>query len=194
MSGDEADPLRRRILLAASTGLGGAGLVFASIPFVRSMLPSQRERVAGAAVEVAVPDAPGVLTTVAWRGRPAWVLHRTDEMLAHLGGHDGRLRDPRSTHPQQPDYARNATRSINPRYFVAIGICTHLGCVPVYRGEASAADLGADWPGGFFCPCHRSRFDLAGRVFKGMPAPLNLEIPPHTYLGTTRLLIGQDET
>lgn len=192
MSRYEPDPLRRRILLTASWGLGGVGLGFVSIPFIRSMLPSQRERVAGAPVEVALPEVPGDLTTVAWRGRPVWVLHRTDEMLARLGGHDDRLRDPRSTQPQQPDYARNAVRSIDPRYFVAIGICTHLGCVPLLRGEAGAADLGSDWPGGFFCPCHRSRFDLAGRVFKRVPAPLNLEIPPHTYLSATRLLIGQD--
>ena len=130
--------------------------------------------------------------TVEWRGKPVWILHRTREMLNLLSKHDVELRDPQSEQPQQPEYARNATRSINPRYFIATGICTHLGCIPTYRNEAGAADLGAAWPGGFFCPCHGSRFDLAGRVFKGVPAPTNLVIPPHRYVTDTRVVIGDD--
>jgi ubiquinol-cytochrome c reductase iron-sulfur subunit len=157
------------------------------------MAPSEAARAAGAPVEVDTGRAePGALVTVEWRGRPVWIMRRTDAMLASLDKHNDQLVDPKSTQPQQPPYVANPTRSINPTLFVVTGICTHLGCVPSYRPEPGAADLGADWPGGFYCPCHGSKFDLAGRVFKNVPAPTNLEIPPHTYLTDTRLLIGED--
>lgn len=166
-------------------------MVAASIPFMKSMLPSEAAKAAGAPVEVDISKVePGMLLTVKWRGKPVWIVHRTDAMLDLLDKHDDQLRDPQSLQPQQPDYARNATRSIKQQYLVAIGICTHLGCIPTFRPEVAPADLGPDWPGGFYCPCHGSKFDLAGRVAKGVPAPLNLVIPPHEYLSDTRLLIG----
>lgn len=193
MDNHETDASRRKFLTVATAGVGGAGLVAVSIPFVASMAPSEKTKAAGAAVEVDVSQvAPGMLLTVEWRGKPVWIVHRTDAMLDLLGEHDDQLVDPQSTKPQQPDYAANATRSIKPRYLIVTGICTHLGCVPSYRPDAASADLGLDWPGGFYCPCHGSRFDLAGRVAKNVPAPLNLEIPPHEYLSDTRLLIGKD--
>lgn len=191
MDSYEPDLRRRRFLIVATVGIGGAGLVAASIPFLESMSPSEAAKAAGTPVEVDISKVePGMLLTVAWRGKPVWVVHRTGAMLDLLGKHDDRLADPQSRQPQQPGYARNATRSINPQYLVAIGICTHLGCIPTFRPEVAPADLGPDWPGGFYCPCHGSKFDLAGRVLKNVPAPLNLVIPPHEYLSETRLLIG----
>jgi ubiquinol-cytochrome c reductase iron-sulfur subunit len=176
---------RRRILLAATAGLGGAGVVATLVPFVKSMGPSEAARAAGAPVQVDISRLEaGRIMTVEFRGKPVWIVHRTDEMLNELAKAEPFLVDPNSTQPQQPPYARNRTRSIKPQYFVAIGICTHLGCIPGYRMP--------DWPDGFYCPCHGSRFDLAGRVFKNVPAPLNLEIPQHTYLTDTRLLVGDD--
>lgn len=193
MSNSEIIPSRRRFLVFANAALGASGLVAASVPFVRSMMPSQRAVAAGAPVEVDIGRIePGMLVTVEWRRKPIWVVYRTGEMLNRLRKHADKLLDPQSEQPQQPEYARNATRSIKPEYFIAIGICTHLGCIPTYRKEIGAADLGPDWPGGFFYPCHGSRFDLAGRVFKNVPAPLNLEIPQHAFLSETRLLIGED--
>jgi ubiquinol-cytochrome c reductase iron-sulfur subunit len=184
---------RRQFLMRTTATVGGAGLVASAIPFVESMAPSERARAAGAPVEFDLATvAPGALETVEWRGRPVWIVYRTAPMLALLGGHDDRLVDPASQAQQQPPYARNATRSILPRYLVLVGVCTHLGCTPAYRPQAGAAGLGADWPGGFYCPCHGSRFDLAGRVFKNVPAPRNLEVPPHRYLSQSRLLIGLD--
>ena len=187
------DLRQRRLLLQTTATLGGIGVVGTMLPFVQSMAPSAAARSRGAPVEVN-PDAirPGSLVTVAWRGKPVWILHRTRDMLARLGQHDSLLADPLSGQDQQPPYARNAARSVRPDFFVAIGICTHLGCVPTYRPEVGAADLGDRWPGGFFCPCHGSKFDLAGRVFRNVPAPLNLEIPPYEYQGETKLMIGQD--
>jgi ubiquinol-cytochrome c reductase iron-sulfur subunit len=136
---------------------------------------------------------PGMLLTVEWRGKPVWVVHRTPEMLEMLGKHDASLTDAKSDNTsQQPEYCKNDTRSIKPQYLVAVGICTHLGCSPTFRKEVGPADLGADWPGGFFCPCHGSRFDLAARVFNGSPAPTNLVIPPHKFLTDSQLLIGED--
>lgn len=193
MTAPSADWRRRRLLLSATTTVGGIATVAAAVPFVASMLPSERAKAAGAPVEADIGNIErGTLATVEWRGKPVWVLHRTDNMIATLGTQDDQLRDPRSEQPQQPDYAKNATRSIRPEYFVAIAICTHLGCVPIYAAQAGVAGLGADWPGGFYCPCHGSKFDLAGRVFKNVPAPLNLVIPPHKYLSDSRLLIGAD--
>jgi ubiquinol-cytochrome c reductase iron-sulfur subunit len=182
---------RRQMLVASTTAVGGIGIIASAIPFIESMSLSEAAKAAGGPVEVDLPGvAPGQLVTVAWRGRPVWVLHRTDAMLAALGAHERLLADPLSTESQQAAYARNAFRSIKPDYFVATALCTHLGCVPLFRPEAGAAGLGPDWTGGFFCPCHGSRFDLAGRVFKNVPAPRNLEIPPHRYLSPTRLQIG----
>lgn len=187
------DTQRRRFLTAAAAGVGSISLVGTTIPFVASMSPSEATKAAGAPLEVDLNQLePGKLLTAEWRGKPVWVLHRTGTMLDSLVKQDSRLADPRSREPQQPSYARTTTRSIKPQYLVAIGICTHLGCIPIYRPETAAADLGLDWPGGFYCPCHGSKFDLAGRVFKNVPAPRNLEVPPHEYLSETRLLIGQD--
>jgi ubiquinol-cytochrome c reductase iron-sulfur subunit len=181
---------RRQFLGVATSALGTLGLVSFAIPFIRSMTPSERARAAGGPVEVALATvAPGTLTTVEWRGRPVWVLHRTPAMLATLGSHDAQLADPGSQEDQQPFYARNATRATRPEFFVATAVCTHLGCIPTFRPEPAPADLGPNWPGGFFCPCHGSRFDLAGRVFRNVPAPRNLEVPPYSFEGD-RLIIG----
>ena len=192
MNENVSDRSKRRFLVAAVGTVGGAAAVGAAIPFVLSMMPSERAKAAAAPVEVDVSKVePGMLLLVEWRGKPVWVVSRTKEMLALLGKHDDRLVDPQSMDDQQPEYCRNATRSIKPEILVAVGVCTHLGCSPTFRQDAGAADLGADWPGGFFCPCHGSRFDLAGRVFKGVPAPINLLIPPHKYLDANRILIGE---
>jgi ubiquinol-cytochrome c reductase iron-sulfur subunit len=190
MSTDIADHHRRELLIATGT-LGGIGVVAATIPFVESMAPSEAAKAAGAPVEADISTLePGKLMSVEWRGKPVWILHRSEEMLATLNKHDALLADPQSEKSQQPKNATNPTRSIKPAFFVATGICTHLGCVPIFRPERGAADLGPQWPGGFYCPCHGSRFDLAGRVFKNVPAPLNLEVPAYTYLSDTKLQVG----
>jgi ubiquinol-cytochrome c reductase iron-sulfur subunit len=194
MSNEGVDTRRRR-LLAITTGLGVVGGVFAATPFVQSMLPSARARAAGAPVEVDLSRIePGQLLTVEWRGKPVWVLRRTPEMLASLEQVTPLLADPDSTvETQQPEYARNEYRSIRPEILVLVGICTHLGCSPDKRLEPGAeSGLGAEWPGGFFCPCHGSKFDLAGRVYRNVPAPTNMVVPPHVYLSDTRLLVGED--
>lgn len=193
MNEQESNVPRRRFLVIATSVVGSIAAVGIAAPFLMSFWPSERAKAAGAPVEVEIGKLePGMLITVDWRGKPVWVLHRTQAMLDLLGKHDNALRDPQSEAAQQPSYARNLVRSIKPPFFVAIGICTHLGCVPTYRPDVAAADLATDWPGGFFCPCHGSKFDLAGRVFKGVPAPLNLVIPPHRYLSETRLVVGDD--
>lgn len=194
MTDSVADPDRRSALLTATSVVGGVGVAAAVYPFLSSMQPSEAARAAGAPVEVDISTlGPGKLTTAEWRGKPIWILHRTDEMVAELSKHNNLLADPNSTAPQQPPYAANPARAIRPPYLVLIGICTHLGCVPVFRPERGASDLGSDWPGGFYCPCHGSKFDLAGRVFKNVPAPRNLEVPAYTYLSDTKLLIGEDK-
>jgi ubiquinol-cytochrome c reductase iron-sulfur subunit len=193
MSQQEVDRERRKFLVAATAAVGTAGAAAVAWPFIASMLPSARAKAAGAPVEVDISKVePGAILSVEWRGKPVWIVNRTNEMLDMLGKHDSQLADPASDAPQQPDYCKNATRSIKPELLVAVGICTHLGCSPTYRKEIGAADLGADWPGGFFCPCHGSRFDLAARVFKGSPAPLNLVIPPYKYVSESVLLVGAD--
>jgi ubiquinol-cytochrome c reductase iron-sulfur subunit len=187
------DPQRRTWVLVTSA-VGGVAAVATAIPFVSSFAPSELAKAAGGPVEVDLTEIlPGALKTVEWRGMPVWVLRRTPEMIAALQGHDGQLVDPQSERKQQPAYAKNAARGIKPEIFVAIGICTHLGCVPntVAAGTINPA-LPADWPGGFFCPCHGSTYDSAGRVFKNKPAPANLEIPPYRYASDTRLVIGDD--
>ncbi len=185
------DPEKRRWLLATGVA-GGAAAMATAVPFVSSFAPSERARAAGGPVEVDLSDIPqGGSKTVEWRGKPVWIVRRTPEMLAALKGHDAQLVDPQSQKDQQPPAARNEARAIRPEVFVAIGICTHLGCSPT-PAPAGAANpsLPADWPGGFFCPCHGSTFDGAGRVFKNKPAPTNLEVPPYRYASETRILIG----
>jgi ubiquinol-cytochrome c reductase iron-sulfur subunit len=164
------------------------------IPFASSLRPSERARALGAPVEVDISGMePGALQRVQWRGRPVWVVYRTEAALERLPEMEPRLRDPGSLAEQQPDYARNQFRSIRPDILVLIGVCTHLGCSPTYRPEVAPADLGPEWSGGFFCACHGSRFDLAGRVYQGVPAPVNLAVPPHRYVSDTLILIGEDE-
>lgn len=194
MSNTVDNDKRRFLTTAASVVVGGAGTVAAAVPFVSSMLPSARAQAAGAPVEVDISKLElGQQLTVEWRGKPVWVIKRTPEALASLSSQNDVLLDPESTaSSQQPDYATNENRSIKKDIMVLIGICTHLGCSPTYRPELAPQDLGPDWKGGFFCPCHGSRFDLAGRVFKGVPAPINLEVPPHHFLGDNRILIGED--
>ncbi len=190
------DKGRRRFLVAATTVVGGAGTVAALWPFLASMWPSEKARVAGAPVTVDISRIePGQQITVEWRGRPVWVLRRTPEMLAAMEtpAHRARLRDPDSElATQQPPYARNAARSIHPEHLVVIGICTHLGCVPTFRPDLAPEDLGPEWDGGYFCPCHGSRYDLAGRVYKRMPAPSNLVVPPYRYVADSIVEIGVD--
>lgn len=184
----------RRILLAGTTALCGVAAVATAFPFVASFAPSERAKAAGGPVEVDLSGLlPGATQTVEWRGKPVWVVRRTPAMLAALQGHDAELADPDSSRDQQPVYAKNPTRSIKPEIFVAVGICTHLGCSPS-AAPAGAANpsLPADWPGGFFCPCHGSTFDGAGRVFKNKPAPSNLEVPPYRYASGVRIVIGDD--
>jgi len=195
MSETSVDSSKRRFLVAMSSAVGGVAAIGAAAPLVMSMLPSARALAAGAPVEVDLSKVePGMLLTVEWRGKPVWIVNRSTEMLDLLGKHDDKLTDPGSENTsQQPEYCKNPTRSIKPEFLVAVGICTHLGCSPTYRKEVGPADLGADWPGGFFCPCHGSRFDLAARVFSGSPAPTNLVIPPHKYLSDTKLLVGEDQ-
>lgn len=187
------DPDKRRWLIATGVA-GGAAALATAVPFVATFAPSERARAAGGPVEVDLSDIPpGGSKTVEWRGKPVWVVRRTPAMLAALQGHDAQLADPQSAKDQQPAEARNAARSLRPEVFVAIGICTHLGCSPS-TAPAGAANpsLPDDWPGGFFCPCHGSTFDGAGRVFRNKPAPTNLEVPPHRYVGEARLVIGED--
>jgi ubiquinol-cytochrome c reductase iron-sulfur subunit len=190
---DNVNLSKRRLLIAATTAAGGVAAAGAGAPFVLSLMPSERAKAAGAPVEVDLSKLePGAMMSVEWQGKPVWIVRRTPEMLELLAKHDDLLADPGSTVPQQPDYSNNTARSIKPEYFVVLGICTHLGCSPTFRPETAPADLGADWAGGWFCPCHGSRFDLAGRVYKDVPAPTNLIIPPHKYLSDGRLLIGDD--
>jgi ubiquinol-cytochrome c reductase iron-sulfur subunit len=189
------DAERRQMLLLTAVTAGVAAAATA-VPFVSSFAPSERAKAAGAAVEADISDiAPGAVKTVEWRGKPVWIMRRTPEMLASLSAQDDQLVDPASiVKSQQPAYAQNVNRSIKPEYFVAVGICTHLGCSPnsVPAGSPNPS-VGVDWKGGFFCPCHGSTFDLAGRVFKNKPAPTNLEVPPYKYLSEGRLLIGEDK-
>jgi ubiquinol-cytochrome c reductase iron-sulfur subunit len=187
------DLRRRRFLTGAATVVGGAGVAAAMVPFLSYWQPSAKTRAAGAPVEVDIGKlAEGQMMTVEWRGMPIYILRRTAGSVAELAALDGGLRDPGSEVDQQPKYAQNAYRSRTPEVFVAVGICTHLGCAPTFRPDVAPADLGADWKGGFFCPCHGSRFDLAGRVFKNVPAPTNLLVPPYAFMTETRLMIGSD--
>jgi ubiquinol-cytochrome c reductase iron-sulfur subunit len=187
------DPSRRFWVLTSACA-GGVGLAATAVPFVSTFTPSERAKAAGGPVAVEIGDIPpGGTKIVEWRGKPVWVVRRTPEMIAALAGHDAELVDPQSLRDQQPADARNPMRAVRPEVFVAIGICTHLGCSPSNAPQgAPNPSLPADWPGGFFCPCHGSTFDGAGRVYKNKPAPTNLEIPPHRYASDTRILIGED--
>ena len=184
----------RRNLIVATAALGGAAGAAVAVPFAWSWWPSERAKAAGAPVEADISGlAPGELQVVEWRGKPVWIVRRTKEMLDAVRKSDDKVTDPKSEVAVQPDYAKNENRSIKPEYLVLVGICSHLGCSPQSKGADAKAEMGADWVGGFLCPCHGSKFDLAGRVYKGAPAPINLEVPPHTYLSEGRLLIGDDK-
>jgi ubiquinol-cytochrome c reductase iron-sulfur subunit len=187
------DKGKRRFLIGATGVVGGVGAVAAAVPFVMSFFPSERAKAAGAPVEIDISKLePGQKIDVEWRGKVCWIVQRTPDMLATLPKLTERLADATSRQDQQPAYARNEHRSIKPGVWIAVGICTHLGCSPTFRKDIAPADLGPDWLGGFFCPCHQSKFDLAGRVYRSMPAPTNLVVPPHKYLSDSKVLIGDD--
>jgi len=191
MSEQVVDKRRRLMLTAAATVVTGYGAAYVAVPFLSSMNPSDRAKAAGAPVEADISKLEeGQLIRVEWRGKPVWVLKRTKETLAQLEAMTEILRDPDSNESEQPESCKNTARSIKPEVFLAVGICTHLGCSPTFRPDVAPEDLGPDWKGGFFCPCHGSRFDYSGRVYSGVPAPLNLVVPPHEYLTDTRILIG----
>lgn len=194
MANQQVNQGKRRFLIAATTAVSGAAAVAVAVPFVISMMPSERAKAAGAPVEQDISKIePGSMITVEWRGKPVWIVSLTPEMASLLAKHNDKLSDPMlDVVTQQPDYCKNTTRSIRPNLVVMVGICTHLGCSPSPKLQ-TGSDMGADWPGGFYCPCHGSKFDLTGRVFKGSPAPINLEVPRYKYLSDTLLLIGQDD-
>ncbi|MGH8550771.1 MAG: ubiquinol-cytochrome c reductase iron-sulfur subunit [Methylococcales bacterium] len=195
MNDDAVDEGRRRVLTVATSVVGAIGAGFVAVPFLSAMEPSARTRAAAVPVEIDISKLEvGQLIRVGWRGRPVWVVRRSRESLDSLGALKDFLRDPDSEDSIQPNAAKNPSRSIKPEVFVAIGICTHLGCSPTFRPELAPSDLGSDWKGGFFCPCHGSRFDLAGRVYKSVPAPTNLEIPPYRYLSDTRIIVGEESS
>ena len=184
----------RRNLIVATSVAGGAAAAGAAVPFVASMWPSERAKAAGAPVEFDISRlVPGELAVVEWRGKPVWIMKRTKEMLDAIKQADARVSDPNSQVDQQPGYAKNEFRSIKPDLMVLVGVCTHLGCSPKEKSAEEKAEMGGDWPGGFYCPCHGSKFDLAGRVFKGSPAPINLEVPPYVYVSESTLVIGEDK-
>jgi ubiquinol-cytochrome c reductase iron-sulfur subunit len=191
---NQVDLSRRKFLTSATIATGVVGAVFVAVPFVESWTPSERARALGAPTELDVTKIePGQMTIVTWRRQPIYVVRRTKEMVEHLKGHDGDLKDPDSKYSDQPDYAKNILRARKDEYLVLIGTCTHLGCLPKQRFEAASPEMGPSWPGGFFCPCHGSRFDLSGRVFNGSPASVNLRVPPYEYPNDKTLLIGADE-
>ncbi len=193
MSDDKQVDKIRRNLVIATCAAGGAAGVAAAVPFAASWLPSERAKAGGAPIVADISALePGQSMTVEWRSKPVWIIRRTKEMLDSLPSVDGKLSDPASDVPMQPEYAKNEFRSIKPEVLVLVGICTHLGCSPQSKPVEDKAEMGADWTGGFLCPCHGSKFDLAGRVYKGAPAPVNLEVPKYIYLSDTRILIGDD--
>jgi ubiquinol-cytochrome c reductase iron-sulfur subunit len=193
MSDDKLINKTRRNLVIATCAAGGAAGVAAAVPFAASWLPSERAKAGGAPIVADISALePGQIMTVEWRSKPVWIVRRTKEMLDGLARDDGKVSDPDSDVPMQPEYAKNEFRSIKPEVLVLVGICTHLGCSPQSKPAEDKAEMGADWTGGFLCPCHGSKFDLAGRVYKGAPAPVNLEVPKYTYLSDTRILIGDD--
>jgi ubiquinol-cytochrome c reductase iron-sulfur subunit len=194
MAEQELDKDKRRFVLTATTvAATGAASAVAAVPFVASMMPSERAKAAGAPVEVDLSKLePGQKMVVEWRGKPVWIVRRTPEMLKMVKADEERVADPASARSVQPQYAKNEFRSLKPEYLVLVGICTHLGCSPVDRMAAEPQPFAADWHGGFYCPCHGSLFDLAGRVYKNRPAPDNLTVPPYKFVGETKLVIGED--
>lgn len=193
MANSGVDKGRRRFLIASTSVVGAVGAGAALVPFIDSMNPSARALAAGAPVEVNTNKVEeGQQLRVIWRGKPVWVVRRTEQMVKDLPSNDPKLKDPASDASIQPEYAKNPVRSRKDDLTVMVGICTHLGCSPTYRPELAPADLGSDWKGGWYCPCHGSRFDMAGRVFKGAPAGTNLEIPPYYYKDETTILVGED--
>jgi ubiquinol-cytochrome c reductase iron-sulfur subunit len=192
---DQIDGGRRHFLLVATTVTGIAGAALTAVPFLASWKPSARAQALGAPVEADISKLePGAIMKVNWRGQAIFVVRRTPEMLAVLDTAEvkNNLRDPASEESIQPEYAKNAARAIKPEYLVLIGVCTHLGCAPIDRFQPRDAELGATWPGGFYCPCHGSKFDLSGRVFKDVPAPLNLPVPPYRFVNEGVIQIGAD--
>ena len=194
MRDDAVDTRRRRFLTGTTVVIGGIGAAFAAVPFISSFQPSARAKAIGAPVDVDISKLePGQRLIQKWRGKPVWVVRRTDEMLENLNTFEPTaLRDPQSDQSEQPKYAKNVWRSEKPEYLVLVGVCTHLGCSPSYVPDMSAPDVGAGWKGGFFCPCHGSKFDLAGRVYNGVPAPSNLVVPPYKFLSEGKLRVGED--
>jgi ubiquinol-cytochrome c reductase iron-sulfur subunit len=193
MSNGDVSQGRRRFLIGATSVVGGVGVVGAAVPFVASWNPSAKAEAAGAPVTVNVSKIePGQQITVEWRGKPVWIIRRTEEMQANIEKLNDRMKDPQSEAPQQPPYIDGILRSLKPEFAVLVGLCTHLGCVPSYRPEVAPADLGDKWLGGLFCPCHGSRYDMAGRVYEAQPAPLNLEVPPYRFDDDATLTIGLD--
>lgn len=188
------DKKRRRMLIGATAAVGAVGTAGFAAPLLISWMPSARAKAAGAPVEVNVSKIePGQLVRVIWRGKPVWLIRRSKETIADLASNEALLADPNSdVEAQQPEYAKNPERARKPEMLVMIGICTHLGCSPTYRPELAAPDMGASWKGGFYCPCHGSKFDLAGRVYKNVPAPTNLIVPPHFYKSDDVILVGED--
>jgi ubiquinol-cytochrome c reductase iron-sulfur subunit len=187
------DKTRRNLVIATSV-VGGAASVAAAVPFVVSMWPSERAKAAGAPVEADISRiAPGELAVIEWRGKPVWIIRRTKDMIESLKAVEPRLTDPLSKSSEQPKYAENEYRSAKPELMVMEGVCTHLGCSPQLKSAEAKAEMGADWVGGFYCPCHGSKFDFAGRVFRGAPAPTNLKVPPYTFLSDNTLVIGEDQ-
>jgi ubiquinol-cytochrome c reductase iron-sulfur subunit len=197
MSNDAVNQTRRRVLIGATCAVGAVGVVGAAVPFVGSWNPSARAKAAGAPVKYNISKIePGAMVTVEWRGKPVFIVRRTQAALDSLKKveEQGVLLDAGSNEPQQPEYAKNAERAINKEFAILLGVCTHLGCAPAFRPDVGAADLGGDkWQGGFFCPCHGSKYDLAGRVYVAVPAPLNLEVPPHRYESEFVVVIGEDQ-
>ncbi len=193
MSNGDVSQGRRRFLIGATAAVGGVGVVGAAVPFLGSWNPSAKAEAAGAPVTVNVSKLePGQQITVEWRGKPVWVIRRDEAMLENIEKLNDVVKDPQSESPQQPSYIEGPYRALKPEIAVIVGLCTHLGCVPSYRPEVAPADLGENWLGGLFCPCHGSKYDLAGRVYDAQPAPLNLEVPPYRFDDDATLTIGLD--
>jgi len=190
---EEVDTGRRHFLTVATIATGAVGAAFVAVPFLASWKPSARAKAMGAPVEVDVGKLePGAMLKVEWRGKAIYVVNRTPKMLGQIDGLDSRLRDPGSDESEQPAFARNPARALKPEFFVVAGVCTHLGCAPIEKFTPGDVTVSADWPGGFFCPCHGSKFDMSGRVFRDVPAPTNLPVPPYRFLSDTRILIGAE--
>ena len=190
---EEVDTGRRHFLTVATVATGAVGAAFVAVPFLASWKPSARAKAMGAPVEVDVSKLePGAMLKVEWRGKAIFVVNRTPQMLAQLEGVDAQLRDPGSDESEQPEFAKNPARAMKPEYLVLVGVCTHLGCAPLDKFAQGDVTVAADWPGGFFCPCHGSKFDMSGRVFKDVPAPTNLPVPPYSFLSDARILIGAE--